>query len=138
MAAFSDTAFFTDAFSVNAFDFGSTPIVIEEDTHDGGKRRDAENKRFRKKKAKLREDLALAFNKTLGIEPPEEIEPAQMVQAIEAGISDLTIAGIEQRVIEKLLADYRQYEREKEAYDKRVREEEWDTDAMLAISYLVH
>lgn len=132
MAAWATGAWATTAWVGTAW-ATTTAVIVEDDTHDGGKQRD---KRFKQKKAKLREDLLAAYNKTLGIEPPEEIEPAQMVQAIEDSIghlSDRTIAEVEQRVIEKLLADYRQYE-----LDRRMQEDEWELDVMLAIAHYVH
>lgn len=47
MAAFSSTSFSTSAFSVLAYDFGATPIVI--DTHDGG---ESERKRLEAERAR--------------------------------------------------------------------------------------
>ena len=47
MAAFDSGAFLTDAFSVNAYDFGSTPpVVVVVDTHDGKRKRDIWKKRI--------------------------------------------------------------------------------------------
>lgn len=117
------------------------------DRHDGiryedvsNEGRDKETKRFRERTETLREDLVAAYNRTFGIAVPQETEPAEMVAAIEENfrqISEQDIAEIEKRVLEKLVREYRQYEQEKRLYDRRMLEDEWDMDAMLAIAHLL-
>lgn len=139
MAAWATGAWATDAWHGTAWATTTSDTHDGFDDHDGEKRRkriDADNKRFKEKKAKLRADLLAAYNKTLGISAHEETEPAEMIQALEDKIlSEQTLAGIEKRVIERLIANYRQQVQDD---NRRVQEEEWDMDAMLAIAHLVH
>ena len=140
MAAWATGAWAADAWIGTAWATVTSSVTI--DTHDGfddvKRQKDEENRKFKEKKEKLRSDLIKAFDKTFGIPLPEETEPAEMVQAIEENVRQLSksdISEIEKRVIEKLVSDYRKYEQEKAIYD---REEEWDMDAILAIAHLVH
>ena len=78
MAAFSRAAFDTNAFSVNAWDFGSAV-----DTHDGGddvkKRRKGRGEEIRASKAQMRQMITYAFDKAYGLLPPELAEVREVV-----------------------------------------------------------
>ena len=116
------------------------PSTVVIDTHDAEEKHKRERKRFRERNEKLREDLVSAYNRTFGISIPDETEPAEVVQAIEENfrqISEQDIAEVEKRVLEKLVSEYREYEKQKRIYDRKMLEDEWDTDAMLAIAHLL-
>ena len=122
------------AFQVGAPGQGTTPpVIVVIDTHDGGrKRRDNE---FRRRNEKLREDLLNAYNKVHGISLPVETKPDEIIQAYEEHKE--LIPAKDKQVLQALAQEFRRFEVERKAYEKRVLEDEWDMDALTALGHLL-
>ncbi len=110
------------------------------DLHDGEaqKRRDhAIREAFKERNERLREDIVNAYNQTFGIALPEETGLVEVVAAVEEHRAQIDYAEVERRVLEKFLVEYRNFEQTQRAYDRRILEDEWDTDAMLVMAHLL-
>ena len=98
---------------------------------------DRQQKRFKRRQEKLREDLVSAYNNVFGIAMPEESEPAEIVSAAKENFSqavEVDYLEVERRVLEKLISQYERMAARQAVHDRRALEDEWDTDAVIAIA----
>lgn len=80
------SGFVTDSFTATlGYGLSTTPpVVVVEDTHDGGrKRRDAD---FRRRNEERKQDVIRAFNRVMGIELPEETPAQEVIAQVEASL----------------------------------------------------
>ena len=101
------TAFQSDAFQNTAFQVDSSPVVVVEDTHDGGRE---EAKRFRKRKEDLREMITFAYDKEYGLLPVAQ-EVREIVEPFAKG-SEIDWESISEKAVERLLVLQEAFERE--------------------------
>ena len=132
MPAFASASFSTSSFSTSSFSFDSEAAVVIDVFSD-----ERPQKRFRKRQEKLREDLQNAYNRAFGISVDDETPAQEMVSAIEENlpqIKKLDYLEVERRALEKLLSQYHRIERQQA--QSRL-EDEWDTDAVMAIAQVL-
>lgn len=88
--------------------FEGSPVVVVEDTHDGGRE---EAKRFKKRKEDLREMITFAYDKEYGLLPVAE-EVREIVEPfVKEGI-EIDWEAINRQVVEKLLVLQEKFEQE--------------------------
>ena len=96
-----------------------------------------QQKRFKRRQERLREDLVSAYNNVFGIAMPEAAEPAEIVSAAKENFSqavEVDYLEVERRVLEKLISQYERMAARQAVHDRRALEDEWDTDAVIAIA----